>query len=457
MTQRSFSLPDEIDIRPVIRPLLRWWWVVILAAIAGAAIAAVQFYATPDTYESRALVYSAGPRTQLNTSPVVNTQPGVVDTLTLQQLANSPDLLGRVVTSPALAGYPDGPLSIDELARKTQVSRNTQGSPFLELRVRDADPQWAARIAQEWGLQLARLGNIVLSTGEGTDGALDEQVTASYQDFLAAQDLLERDLANPRLLAAQNELRTLQGIVAGTVNAADPASFGPAGNQPATTLPPITQVEAGLRTIGERTQEIERGLAAIPGLRAQVQAGGDPVANRLGLQAIVTAVYGPAGVEISLPGDTRPVTPADVDAVAAAGRAILADLARLRDTAMSTAAVPATLYQRIATLDAEVSGLQARRDAALEQRDAAYRAWTGLVSRREQARASSIGLDTRVQLAASAVAPSRPVTATVVEPMVQGAVVGAIAGLVLIYGIAIIGAVRTRNRQESYRARQSPA
>lgn len=437
MSNAPGFLSGDIDLRGLGRPLVRWWWVVLLGALIGLLVAAGLALVRPPEWDARALVITNGARTQINTSSAVSTQPGVADPGTLRVLARSREVLSQVAASPAIQALPGPALTTAYLERRTSAE-SLRGTAVVELGFRDTDPQRAATVVQEWSGLVARIGNAIAATGGEQLVTLEEQVAESYAAFQRAQGRLETALASSRLSAVSDEIRSIRSIILADLGT---ATEDPAGGE-------------ARRAVNARIQAIDRALATLPGLRTVAAGGGSGTSQRLAFQAAVTAVYGPPGVEQAL-ADATPVTAAEIDALQAGAQAVRADLVRLRERLATEPVAPDALYARLAALDAERSGIQSTLDAATEERNAAYRTWTALLSRREQARASAEGLEGRVQVAGTPVAPDRPIPAE--SGLLSGALLGALAGLAVVYGWAGLEASRRRRAHQPPGERPVPA
>lgn len=201
---------ETIELRTLLRPLLRWWWLIAIAAIIAAASSLIYTMLQPPVYESRTTIVVGSVTTTPN--PTSN------ELYLTQQLA---DTYASLAKREPIQNATMEALGAQWLPFYTVYS--APNSPIIEIAVVDRDPTFAhdvaAMLAQQLILQ-GPAGRTERRREEFVDGQLERlQVSiVETQDEIAQnqQELAAlfsaREIANKenQIGALNNKLYTLQ-------------------------------------------------------------------------------------------------------------------------------------------------------------------------------------------------------------------------------------------------------
>ena len=205
---------DTLDLRALVKTLLRWAWLIILAGIlaAIAAFLTSKFVLDP-RYESTALVAITEPSLVAELEPSIQVSPQLPDTQALSDLAEASDILKKVYEDPEVSGVLDEETTFTGFGEMFAAS--LVGTNQLRLVVTDTDPERAALIANVWAkLTTDRLNDLYGAT-EASYEHLNQQAETARQKWDAAQAALEQflpqsqeDVLEAQLEQAKNNLST---------------------------------------------------------------------------------------------------------------------------------------------------------------------------------------------------------------------------------------------------------
>ena len=205
---------DTLDLRALVKTLLRWAWLIILAGIlaAIAAFLTSKFVLDP-RYESTALVAITEPSLVAELEPSIQVSPQLPDTQALSDLAEASDILKKVYEDPEVSGVLDEETTFTGFGEMFAAS--LVGANQLRLVVTDTDPERAALIANVWAIiTIDRLNDLYGDTKASYD-MLKQQAETARQNWDAAQAALEQflpqsqaDVLEAQLEQAKNNLST---------------------------------------------------------------------------------------------------------------------------------------------------------------------------------------------------------------------------------------------------------
>ncbi len=194
MQEKRSGPDDEIDVRALVRSLLRakWW---VIGVTVGAALLAYVMSARSNvkTYQAQAMIVFGQSPLNLNvlsTNPsTVNLNPAALpDSKGITDLATLDEIFNTVYQAPALAASGSEDLSFAQI--KQESSATLSGTNQLILRVTDRDPARAVLLTNLWAQTLANRINALYGSSNPQITSLEQQVKVSQQAWDAAEKAL---------------------------------------------------------------------------------------------------------------------------------------------------------------------------------------------------------------------------------------------------------------------------
>ena len=322
-------MADTVDLDEYIKALARRWKVILGSVLACVAIAAVLVLAQPRMYRSQVLVaaVSETERVSLDTG---------IETLADDQLSPKVDRGERLasfvqmVSSPAIEQevlkkigdrLPAGVRRVGALLGAVGASL-AKGSDSIVIAATHRDPNVASLLADAWAREYVRQVNQTFSgVGEESRATINRKVVDAREAYEQERESRETDMRMDRTGELEVRITQHEALLRNLLQLRD----------------------AALRKPFEDLQTLSRLLEASRDLRAQL-IGGGPAAARSSGPAIALLKAQALGI-----GTTDSVT--------------------LQIT-LQEEAVGATTEEKIADLEALISILEARRDAALSDMSA---------------------------------------------------------------------------------------
>jgi uncharacterized protein involved in exopolysaccharide biosynthesis len=209
MTTASDYLDDEIDLRELVRTLLRFkWWIVGLTVVALLAGYLVSKFLLPKQYAASALVVITKPVFTANLDPRIQVSAQTPDAKALTEITKADDLLQAIVASPELAGMLDPDTTPAALGGQLEV--RLIGVSQLQLVVTDTDPARAAKIANLWAEQVATRLNDLYDLSENSLTQFEQLTDEAYQGWEVAEQALAQQIPQSQVEVLQVTLRQSQ-------------------------------------------------------------------------------------------------------------------------------------------------------------------------------------------------------------------------------------------------------
>ncbi len=194
---------EFLDLRQLLRPLLKWWWLLALAAVLGAASSLVYTLRQPPEYAARTTI--------LVGSNFDDPNPNSVQLSISQQLAQAyADLAQRAPIQDATADA----LGLESLPPYTVfLVPDTQ---IIEITVNDGSPEVAQAVANELVNQLIARGPESEQEQDREDfinqqlAKLEASITNTEQEIEAKQAELADLFSARELAAAQGQITALE-------------------------------------------------------------------------------------------------------------------------------------------------------------------------------------------------------------------------------------------------------
>jgi polysaccharide biosynthesis transport protein len=393
-------LEEEIDLRPYLAALVKnWYWILGTGAVA-ALVALLISSLLPPTYEATALVAITRPRYVLqfdsrfqnvsNIQPVYRAYPELATSDgILQELRQANDNLTRVET-------------LTELRQTLSASAGADPS-LIRLSVKGRDPQNVATLANSWADIYVQRANELFGNQNG------EQVTFFTTQLALAATELER--AQQALIAFQGENRS-------TILETQLRSH-------AETQAAYLARQWGLALLLEDVEGLKRQLAALPPDQAVT------VADQLTALLLQLQAFGAgdgAMLQLSVAGQ-----PGDAP-LSAAGQAALLDglLVAVEETAVNIDQQLAELEPLILQTQQELQQLAATQDRLSRDLSIAQETYTTLARKLEEARLTTEGVGSEVQLASYAAVPERAVSSGRLTIVLIAAFSGGLAAMLIV-------------------------
>lgn len=396
-------MDETIDLRPYVASLLRLWWVIAAAVVAGLIIAAVLHFNQSD-YEATALIAVTDPTQQMRFDE------RIVNTLNLDnllqaypELANSDDVMTTLLEeADELSG---GEIdTMPELKSLLSVDTSAQ-SRLLRLRVRHADPQLAAELANAWAVTFV---NNVRSIYDGQDNVtfFNDQLAQAQLNLQATERALVEFQSGSRIAIVDNQLASQ------------------------------IQLQTAYLT-NQRTLNLI--LEEIASLQGQVSAGeGDSVTFGDQLTALMIqlrAYETPTDPSTQSNAIQLEVSPAGeiTSGQRAQQLALLTDLAeatrsRLEDIDVKLLA----LEPRIFALQREKQSLSNEFDALTRDRNVANETYLILARKLDEVQIQTDDVSSGIQIASMAAIPLQPVRASLIVTLAVAALIGLIIAVAAI-------------------------
>jgi polysaccharide biosynthesis transport protein len=396
---RYTKLDDEIDLRPYIAALLKnWYWIVGSGIVAGLAALIVSLL-LPPTYEATALVAITRPRYVLQFDPrfqnVTNIQPVY---RAYPELATSDAVLQELRESRFVAADEQ---SLSDLRQMASAAAGSDPS-LVRLAIKADNPEAAAAIANQWADIYVQRANELFGNQSADQVAFFEaQLTVATAD-------MEQRQAAITAFQGQNRSAILE-----------------------TQLLSYSEIQIAYLT---RQQRLVLLQTDIQGFQEQVGASQTTTAadqlTALLLQLQTFGVGETAVLQLQLSGSEA------VSALSPAEQQLL-----LANLATAVSAAIEQINQKLANLEPEILAAQAE----LQQLTGAYsrleqdltiaqQTYATLSHKLEEARLTTEGVGSEVQLASYAAVPEKPVGQSKAISIAIAAIVGllfSMAGVIL--------------------------
>lgn len=372
-------MEEEVDLRPYLAALLKnWYWILGTGAVA-ALVALLISFLLPPTYEATALVAITRPRYVLqfdarfqnvsNIQPVYRAYP---------ELATSDDVLQELRQANGNLAHLE---TLAELRQTLSASAGADPS-LIRLSAKGRDPQAVATLANSWADIYVQRANELFGNQNG------EQVA-----FFSAQ----LALAATELERAQQALIAFQGENRSTILETQLRSH-------AETQAAYLARQWGLALLLEDVEGLKRQLAGLPPDQAVT------VADQLTALLLQLQAFGAGnGAMLQLPvagqGADTPLS--------AAGQAALLDglVTTVGETAVNIDQQLAELEPLILQAQQELQQLAATQDRLSRDLSIAQETYTTLAHKLEEARLTTEGVGSEVQLASYAAMPEKALSA----------------------------------------------
>ena len=206
---------DQIDLRPIIRAILKNIWVIVFVTLLFAAVAFLYSYTRTHQYKSTAILLLTRSRPVLSLANQFPTVTEPIDSRSrmdaLLSIAESDALLQNTMVGieyPVPSEYQ----AIDVL--KSRLDINSKGDS-ITVAATTGDPQLSAEIANAWADQIVETINLAYS-GEQPLNEIQQQLKSAKSEYDSAQAELESFFEkNPKTTLEQkhNELKHVYDLM----------------------------------------------------------------------------------------------------------------------------------------------------------------------------------------------------------------------------------------------------
>jgi succinoglycan biosynthesis transport protein ExoP len=394
-------MEEEIDLRGYIGVMLRHWKIILSTTLIAVIIGVLLSFLPSRIYEARAAVLITETRYEIVLVPEYKTLSG--DEIFAASSAAQRETLIALIKSSTIASQVieqlGGKLNPEERSVggiTSKVKVENQGN-FIEISVKDPDPEKASTIANAW---------VVLYVGYVND--LYSDVIQSPEEFRAQAD------------AAKEEYEEKEKILDDFIRD---------------------------NRIDELTRQIydKELLCQLKSLRQQFEAGTSSSASTTATSLAFILLQTSAFTDLS--ADSPADSPADLPAE------LQVSLDELSDTSVSLEDIDAListlesrsktvpgqtiseLRQGILELQAELAAESAEQQKLSWSRDIAWETYTTLDSKTIEVQLAAQAQDGVVQLAAAAVVPHKAVSTHKTVNIGTALVLGLVAGVIIAFGI----------------------
>lgn len=205
-------MEHEIDLRPYLYALLRGWKLIVGLVAVAVAAAVVLTILQPTRHQASAQLLVVPATSQVSLDARFTTRDATLLTnaglqrQALIDLATSPVLEARVAEALGVSGYEPGSL----VGRMSVVA----ASDLIRITVADANPSEAAQLAETWARTYETLVNELYTGSVAQEEQIATQLQEAEQRYDQAQQSLDQFLAEGGLVAADQEVLRLEGLLA---------------------------------------------------------------------------------------------------------------------------------------------------------------------------------------------------------------------------------------------------
>jgi uncharacterized protein involved in exopolysaccharide biosynthesis len=472
-------MEDELNLRQYISALIKHRWLIVattvLAALAAFAVSLINApLSNEPLYEATAGVLIARMRTSVTFDSRFRTIEELPGSNYLEQDAHRTALAslvknGRVATLVSerienelgLTDWPPARLLTVVSSRAIQAEEDELNQPstrpvtsdLIEIKVRFADPDQAAWIANAWAEAYVEHVNALFRVDAESLNAVQNQLDDAYQTYKQAEQALLDFVADNQISDLERRIATKQALIDGLQ-----------ANQQATYLEALNTERLKLGQHYTTTRKLELLLENAKSLRNQIQQGGvsNTATNELALvllkaQAFAGSETLPANLELQiiLNGDESPDIAdqiAEVDAliktleerIAETEAAIEKQADRLSNAARYTKDDSPTFDETVTGLQDDERQLQvllaqerAREKELIRARDLAWDTYSTLEVKAAELRIAAEIADIEVRFASPAVAAIPANSYDTPSRLIRNVGMAAILGLMLGIGTAL--------------------
>lgn len=214
-------MEDEIDLRPWLLAVLRRWRLVAGLSVLLALLATSVAFMQPRSSEASAEVLIVPTSAQITLDQrFVSRDATMLTNTTFQRqtligLATSSELARRVITESKGIAAPT-PTQLEALLGRIRVS--TQGD-ILRITASGNNEAEALELAEDWGRSYERLIIETFSRDDLLTTLVSEQIDTAQQRYETEQVALEAFYAQGRNLEIERQIRSLQGLIDGSLEA----------------------------------------------------------------------------------------------------------------------------------------------------------------------------------------------------------------------------------------------
>lgn len=442
----------EIDLRPYLQALLRRWYIIAAIALGCALLAAVLTVRQPVIHQATAdvLIVSSSPQLRLDERYI--TRDATVVTGASQQRQALIDLATSGVLERRVArelGEEDAVPG--SLLAKIQV---TSASDLLRVTASAQDDAPAAELAETWARTYEAMVGELYSGAESSTSLIDVQIAEARQRFDEARGNLDAFYAQGDLVAAQQQVDRLDGLL----------DIG---------------VDAQLHLYTEyltRTEELSLIIEDARSLQAQRTGGTPPdLASALSSLAVRARIAGAERLPIQLTFDSAEsfaqgqaegsdldrfvtVLEGERDRMVAEAEALTRAMAEGDSTAVGLPVDQRARYEaELGTARGALARAQSQESLLKQQVEVALRSLEVLQARRDELLIAQTTPQVSVRLVGSGVVAPRSVASSTMVNALVGGIVGAILGMILVLAFEIISSARRRTARPASRAQGEAA
>jgi len=197
--------PDEIDLKPYIRLLVRNWWKILLPALIAVGIAIIINPKPQDIYKASASIIVTNKLPTLSLAeqfPTIDqTSPSRNIMGTLSIIAESDEI--ALKTYDVLKDHlPEGEWTYETVKESVNVKND---GDILIISATSTNPETTLEIANEWTKIVTEKINLLYS-GEQSLTEIQNQKEYAYQDYINAQTELEEYLFDNELVLLETQI-----------------------------------------------------------------------------------------------------------------------------------------------------------------------------------------------------------------------------------------------------------
>lgn len=191
---------DEIDLRELIRPLLRYkWWILGFAFLMAAAAFAYVKFVLPKEYQATAFVVITKPALTANLDSRIQSTYQSPDPKSLTDLTMTDDILAKVFQD--LEGLQAANPTFTQEGLKSKLTPSMVGGNQLRLEVINQQPEQVAQIANLWAAAVVDRLNSLFATDPESIHQVEQQAEQARQNWAESEQVLIDYLPNSHIEA----------------------------------------------------------------------------------------------------------------------------------------------------------------------------------------------------------------------------------------------------------------
>ncbi len=370
MTESRNMLNNEVDLRELIKIILKYKWLILAVTflVALSAFLASVFVVSPK-YEASSYITLTEPIISAEFDPSIQVSFNMPDAQAMADFAEADAVIKQVTEELGLESFFED--------NEPKMEATLQGKSQLQLLVSTIDSKTAAQIANTWAEIMAQRLNNLYGTGEGALASIQAEVDIAREKWHSDQEALEDYLPQSRVAVLEVQLEETKNALARYLN--------------------IIELN---RILISDTQGLHSQIAK---LKANESLATGAVLSMIALQQ--RASGGLSGIQFQIQGDEV----LGQEYTVAVGRAVLQELISAveeQNTTFQEELLP--LESRISEQSVALESEMFKEEQLTQERDLSQNAYIALASLLEETRIRQAQDENPAKISVWAVEPQKP-------------------------------------------------